>query len=79
MDAYLKPCINLYLSKFYDGFDEHIFNIPIHFMQSDGGLVPVTSFSGFKSILSGPAAGYVGYAHTTPEKPVIGFIYLIKI
>ena len=36
------------------------------FMQSDGGLSPLNSFSGSKAILSGPAGGVVGYALTTP-------------
>ena len=35
------------------------------FMQSDGALAPVASFSGHRAILSGPAGGYVGYARTT--------------
>ena len=31
-------------------------------MQSDGGLVSVNKFSGFKAILLGPAAGLLGFA-----------------
>jgi 5-oxoprolinase (ATP-hydrolysing) len=46
-------------------------------MQSDGGLVDVSRFSGLRAILSGPAGGVVGYALTSydPETkiPVIGF------
>lgn len=45
-------------------------------MQSDGGLVPVNRFNGFKAILSGPAGGVVGYAMTSWERGgngVIGF------
>lgn len=46
-------------------------------MMSDGGLCPMQQFDGFKSILSGPAGGVVGYAMTTyskvTKKPVIGF------
>jgi 5-oxoprolinase (ATP-hydrolysing) len=46
-------------------------------MQSDGGLVDVSKFSGLRAILSGPAGGVVGYALTSydPEMkiPVIGF------
>lgn len=49
----------------------------ISFMMSDGGLCPMQQFDGFKSILSGPAGGVVGYAMTTYSKetkqPVIGF------
>src|SRR5687768_10641959 len=38
-------------------------------MQSDGGLVPVDKFSGFRAVLSGPAGGVVGYAQVTPIQP----------
>jgi 5-oxoprolinase (ATP-hydrolysing) len=45
--------------------------------RSDGGLAPVAEFNGARAILSGPAAGVVGYAATayTPEdgRAVIGF------
>jgi 5-oxoprolinase (ATP-hydrolysing) len=46
-------------------------------MQSDGGLVDVSKFSGLRAILSGPAGGVVGYALTSYDPqtkiPVIGF------
>eukprot|EP00962_Isochrysis_galbana_P012153 scaffold3425_cov107-Isochrysis_galbana.AAC.3 len=45
-------------------------------MQSDGGLAPAGSFSGFRAVLSGPAGGYIGYARTAYTEggpPVIGF------
>jgi 5-oxoprolinase (ATP-hydrolysing) len=46
-------------------------------MQSDGGLVDVSKFSGLRAILSGPAGGVVGYALTSFDEetkvPVIGF------
>ena len=42
-------------------------------MKSDGGLAPVDDFGGHQAILSGPAGGVVGYAKTTPSRPVIGF------
>ena len=46
-------------------------------MQSDGGLVYVSKFSGLRAILSGPAGGVVGYALTSYDEetkiPVIGF------
>jgi 5-oxoprolinase (ATP-hydrolysing) len=46
-------------------------------MQSDGGLVDVSKFSGLRAILSGPAGGVVGYALTSYDDetkiPVIGF------
>jgi 5-oxoprolinase (ATP-hydrolysing) len=69
-DAYLTPCIHKYLTQFRSGFDEHMErNTRVWFMQSDGGLVPVDKFSGFRAVLSGPAGGVVGYAQNTPIKP----------
>lgn len=78
-DSYLTPCIQKYIKGFVDGFDEGLKNgsTSLQFMQSDGGLVPVDNFSGFRAILSGPAGGVVGYALTTysevERQPVIGF------
>ncbi|GAA5815878.1 hypothetical protein MFLAVUS_009397 [Mucor flavus] len=78
-DAYLTPCIKDYIKGFVSGFDDGFKNgtTQLQFMQSDGGLVPVSNFSGFKAILSGPAGGVVGYALTTfdlqSKVPVIGF------
>jgi 5-oxoprolinase (ATP-hydrolysing) len=78
-DAYLTPCIKQYIKGFVSGFDDGFEKgtTQLQFMQSDGGLVPVSHFSGFKAILSGPAGGVVGYALTTFDKqsqvPVIGF------
>jgi 5-oxoprolinase (ATP-hydrolysing) len=39
--------------------------VQVSFMQSDGGLTPMDSFSGNRAILSGPAGGVVGYARTS--------------
>ncbi|CAM0142505.1 hypothetical protein VKS41_001984 [Umbelopsis sp. WA50703] len=78
-DAYLTPCIQKYIKGFVDGFDEGLKggSTSLQFMQSDGGLVPVDNFSGFRAILSGPAGGVVGYALTSysedEKQPVIGF------
>ncbi|KAJ1536905.1 hypothetical protein HK096_006595 [Nowakowskiella sp. JEL0078] len=77
-DAYLTPKIQTYLAGFFAGFDEGIrTRVKVEFMQSDGGLAPVDSFSGFRAILSGPAGGVVGYAMTSYDakqpQPVIGF------
>ena len=78
-DAYLTPCIQKYINGFFSGFDEGIRDpekVKVEFMQSDGGLAPVDSFSGFRAILSGPAGGVVGYALTSWEEngeAVIGF------
>ncbi|EGP86823.1 unnamed protein product [Zymoseptoria tritici ST99CH_1A5] len=87
-DAYLTPAIRKYIDGFQKGFEgglgtESVKNeagakgARCEFMQSDGGLVDVDSFSGLRAILSGPAGGVVGYALTSydPETrtPVIGF------
>ncbi|KAF2124132.1 hypothetical protein P153DRAFT_371019 [Dothidotthia symphoricarpi CBS 119687] len=87
-DAYLTPAIRKYIDGFSAGFagglgtksvkrEEGSKGARCEFMQSDGGLVDVDSFSGLKAILSGPAGGVVGYALTSydPETkiPVIGF------
>jgi len=65
-DAYLTPAIRRYIDGFCAGFDERLGReVPVLFMQSDGGLAPIDKFSGFKAILSGPAGGVVGYAQTT--------------
>jgi 5-oxoprolinase (ATP-hydrolysing) len=69
-DAYLTPCIHKYLTQFRKGFDADMEkNTRVWFMQSDGGLVPVDKFSGFRAVLSGPAGGVVGYAQVTPIQP----------
>ncbi|RAO71227.1 uncharacterized protein BHQ10_007239 [Talaromyces amestolkiae] len=87
-DAYLTPTIKKYIAGFQAGFEgglgaESVQNSSGHkgarceFMQSDGGLVDVSQFSGLKAILSGPAGGVVGYALTSydpkTKTPVIGF------
>lgn len=87
-DAYLTPTIKKYIAGFQAGFQgglgaESVQNSGGHksarceFMQSDGGLVDVSQFSGLKAILSGPAGGVVGYALTSydpkTKTPVIGF------
>ena len=69
LDAALNPHIQNYLKKFRDGLGE----CDLFLMQSDGGLVDASSFTGSRAILSGPAGGVVGYAQTTKNIPVIGF------
>ncbi|CAG0882607.1 unnamed protein product [Cyprideis torosa] len=77
VDAYLSPLIRQYICQFINGFDDDIVNANIFFMQSDGGLVPASAFTGCRAILSGPAGGLVGFARTSysvyTQKPVIGF------
>jgi 5-oxoprolinase (ATP-hydrolysing) len=80
-DAYLTPGIQKYISSFSKGFkggfqDPH--GTVVAFMQSDGTLAGINSFSGLKAILSGPAGGVVGYAKTCYDEvegsPVIGSV-----
>ncbi len=60
-DAYLTPCIQEYINNFIEGFDAKIkTDVIVEFMQSDGGLVNMKKFSGFRAIRSGPAAGVIG-------------------
>lgn len=87
-DAYLTPTIKKYIAGFQAGFEGNLGAESVQkdggengarceFMQSDGGLVDVSQFSGLRAILSGPAGGVVGYALTSYDPktniPVIGF------
>ena len=79
-DAYLTPVIKAYIDSLSANFEAGLGSTPgcrVEFMQSDGGLVDFRRFSGLKAILSGPAAGVVGFAATTWDReervPVIGF------
>ncbi|OJJ50123.1 hypothetical protein ASPZODRAFT_13216 [Penicilliopsis zonata CBS 506.65] len=79
-DAYLTPVIKTYIDSISSSFEgglEKQDACRFEFMQSDGGLVDFRNFSGLKAILSGPAAGVVGFAATswdpTQRTPVIGF------
>ncbi|CAN8178986.1 unnamed protein product, partial [Coccothraustes coccothraustes] len=76
-DAYLSPGVQRYLRGFCQGFRDGLKGVQVQFMRSDGGLTPMAAFGGARAILSGPAAGVVGYARTTFDPrdgtPVIGF------
>uniref|UniRef100_A0A8C3UFQ2 5-oxoprolinase n=1 Tax=Catharus ustulatus TaxID=91951 RepID=A0A8C3UFQ2_CATUS len=77
VDAYLSPGVRSYLHSFCQGFRDGLQGVRVLFMRSDGGLTPMARFRGSQAILSGPAAGVVGYARTTFDPrdgtPVIGF------
>jgi len=61
VNAYLAPCIQNYIKSFIEGFDSNIkSDIKVKFMQSDGGLVNMNEFSGFKALRSSAAAGVIG-------------------
>ncbi|KAJ5123783.1 Hydantoinase B/oxoprolinase-domain-containing protein [Penicillium atrosanguineum] len=74
-DAYLTPVIKTYIDSISANFESGLGGV--EFMQSDGGLVDFRKFSGMRAILSGPAAGVIGYASTSWDRetkvPVIGF------
>lgn len=79
-DAYLTPVIKAYIDSISANFEGGLGGeqgCHVEFMQSDGGLVDFRKFSGLRAILSGPAAGVVGYAATSWDEaagvPVIGF------
>jgi 5-oxoprolinase (ATP-hydrolysing) len=64
VDAYLTPHIHRYIHSFASGFRLGLHKLNVLFMQSDGGLAPVSTFSGCRAILSGPAGGVVGFTRT---------------
>ncbi|PNP56878.1 hypothetical protein FNYG_15312 [Fusarium nygamai] len=79
-DAYLTPVIKSYIDSISANFEGGLGGsrgCRVEFMQSDGGLVDFRKFSGLRAILSGPAAGVVGYASTSYDQeakvPIIGF------
>lgn len=78
-DAYLTPVIKDYVDAISANFEGGLagaHGCRVEFMQSDGGLVDFRHFSGLRAILSGPAAGVVGFSATSwdPEArvPIIG-------
>lgn len=71
-DAYLSPILERYVEQ----FSRPLGKTPVYFMQSNGGLVDRTHFSGKDSLLSGPAGGVVGAVETARAngfEKVIGF------
>jgi len=72
LDAYLSPVLARYVDRLTAALGE----VPLSFMQSNGGLVEAGGFAGKDAILSGPAGGIVGMARTAAadgEARVIGF------
>ena len=72
VDAYLTPLIKAYIRTFSSGFDDQLPQVEVSFMMSDGGLCPMQHFDGFRSILSGPAGGVVGFSSFYEDTPMIG-------
>ena len=72
VDAYLSPILQRYVTE----VAHELQNVPLLFMQSNGGLTDAASFRGKDSIVSGPAGGIVGMSRTAQKagfEKVIGF------
>lgn len=72
VDAYLSPVLRRYVDQVADELGD----IPLYFMQSNGGLSDAAAFQGKDAILSGPAGGVVGAARTAEAAGfprIIGF------
>lgn len=69
VDAYLTPSIQAYVAGFRSGFtDPSLAGVDVQFMQSDGGLCTADAFRAFRAVLSGPAAGVVGYGRAAARQ-----------
>lgn len=66
VDAYLTKNVRNYIGDFGEHFEGGLEALggKLLFMQSDGGLCRWDLFSGARAILSGPAAGVVGFSKT---------------
>jgi len=72
IDAYLSPVLKRYVKRVQTALGQ----IPLLFMQSNGGLTDAPHFHGKNAILSGPAGGVVGMVKTAELegfKQLIGF------
>nr|MDQ3352239.1 hydantoinase B/oxoprolinase family protein [Actinomycetota bacterium] len=56
VDAYLSPVLDRYIA----GVAGELGEVPLRFMQSNGGLADADAFRGRDAIVSGPAGGVVG-------------------
>ena len=73
VDAYLSPALGRYVEQVATALGG---DVPLAFMQSNGGLIGHRRFRGRDAILSGPAGGIVGMVETAREAgfdKVIGF------
>ena len=72
VDAYLTPVVRTYV----EGLTRATGGADLMFMTSNGGLVRAEAFRGRDAIMSGPAGGVVGVAHTAEAAgaaAVLGF------
>jgi 5-oxoprolinase (ATP-hydrolysing) len=73
VDAYLSPILRRYVEQVTSQLGAEV---PLLFMQSNGGLTAAGQFQGKDSILSGPAGGIVGAVQTSAKagfNKIIGF------
>ncbi len=71
-EAYLTPILRAYVGK----VSTAVGGASLYFMTSAGGLVRAEAFRGRDAVVSGPAGGVVGVAHTARDvgaKAVLGF------
>ncbi|MEM5341560.1 hydantoinase B/oxoprolinase family protein [Paraburkholderia azotifigens] len=61
VDAYLSPVLRRYVEQ----VTSELGDVPLQFMQSNGGLTDARRFQGKDAILSGPAGGIVGAAQVS--------------
>ena len=59
-DAYLSPVLRRYV----EGVASELGDVPLLFMQSNGGLTGAAGFRGKDAVLSGPAGGIIGMVET---------------
>ena len=59
-DAYLTPALRAYVRRVAQAVN----GAPLYFMTSSGGMVRAEAFRGRDAVVSGPAGGVVGVAHT---------------
>ncbi len=72
VDAYLTPVLRAYV----DQVASAVRGAPLYFMTSSGALARAQAFRGKDAVLSGPAGGAVGSAHTAVQagaQAVLGF------
>jgi 5-oxoprolinase (ATP-hydrolysing) len=73
VDAYLSPILRRYVEQVTSQLGAEV---PLLFMQSNGGLTAANQLQGKDSILSGPAGGIVGAVKTSAKAgfdKIIGF------
>jgi 5-oxoprolinase (ATP-hydrolysing) len=72
VDAYLSPVLHHYVDRLRQALPD----VPIYFMQSNGGLASAAQFRGKDAILSGPAGGMVGAVRAAEQagfQKIVGF------